>query len=454
MKLESISSNELLSKCRYYDGTDGNNLLNRYGSLDFNIFENWHELSLLWGYTQLPERLVALTAFAANRTISKHLVLKIIERLQYPNLQCTALLGIEDNNVFINLIKEWNKESEKNMSILWSILEIWSWRLLKSNKQNLPIDEWLKNVVSDCIINMYNTVLYSGHAKAFIKWLFSKGYRGWQDVGSSLPVEKKLFILMESIVVLNWKEDLFDEGFINLDYLSFLAIDVNKTHPLNDGLCLELLNRYFEILDKQKISCIELPISKNTFVWFNGFVEVFFRCKRTGLQEEVQSVLNKYQSIFEGWRVKGKMHDYRNVQSETFVLCSLLLMCKYKIHDKETITIFHIISNRLLLQIHNCPNIYLNYYSVPACLARDTANTISADLLAEYDKTLILQHQNMEQVAYIMNYNKQIRMQQSNKDLYRKRWKYEEIAWERRLNTTCQQSNFNMLQKIMQMICT
>lgn len=455
MKLNSISSNELLSKCRYCDGTDGNYILKQYGSLDFNIFENWQELSRLWGYTQLPERLVDLTAYTANRTCSKRLALKILEQLKYPNLQCTALLGIKDNNVFINLIEEWNKESEKNMSILWSLLEIWSWKLLNSNKQNVPINELQKNVVSDCIINLYNTVLNSGHAKAFIRWLFSKEYRGWQNVGSLKDVEKDIYILMEAIVVPNWKEELFDEDFNNWDYLSFLAIDVDNTYQLNDRLCLKILNSYFEILDEQKLSCIKLPISDNTFVWLEGFAEMFIRCKKTTLQEEIQNVLNKYQSIFGGWMVKGKMHDYRNIQSETFILCSLLLMCKYKIHDIETKkTVFRIISNRLLLQIHNCPNIYLEYYSVPAYLARHTANTISTDLLAEYDKTLILQHQDMEQIANIMNYSTQIKMQQSNKDLYRQRWDIEKNAWERRLHTTGQQKKYNMLQKIMQEICS
>lgn len=451
MNLDSISCSELLKSCRYMNGENGTELLESFQKLDFNIFDNWQRVSYLWGYTELPEGMIKQIVETTADLSKLHSTLDILKRLHYPHLQCAAMVGFNDIRVFINLIREWNVDAEKDTSILWSILEIWFWKL----ENYSDIDTWLEKKASDYIAELYCTVFHAGHSKNFIRWLFSNVYIGKCCIQPSLAVRRKLLVLIDSVIVYHWKDACFDEDFLNLDYLSFVATDVDEYRPLSVKMNKAVLDSYDKIFQTKMLNAFSLPLNENNYNHLIGYAHSFIVYHKTELAIRIQEVINNYQSIFEGWKIKGQMHDLSNVQNEAFVLSAFLIMVKdMNADENEKTRLFRIIIDRLFLQIHNCPDLYLEYYSVPACFARDTAKHISECVLIDYDRRLISQHHNTECIAYIMNYSISIALHLSNKALIKERWDGEQPVWKRDFLSVGRIQDYKNLEAMINKLCS
>lgn len=152
MKLENIESNKILASCRYVNESKGEDLFKLYHSYDFEQFDKWNIVAYLWGYTELPECLRNIIIFSVKRKCCAPLVISFLEKLRFPNLQCAAIMYIKDFDYFKQLLTIWNESKEKSKSVLWSIFEMWNWRLKTTAESQKDMDEWLKDKAVDLII--------------------------------------------------------------------------------------------------------------------------------------------------------------------------------------------------------------------------------------------------------------------------------------------------------------
>lgn len=449
MKLKSIICNELLVQSRYCDGTDGKTLLDKYADVEFDTYEKWAKLSCIWGCTELPSNLGKLFAYTASRKCSRKLAVEILYRLHYPNLQCAALCWVTDVEVLNCLMEELLKDSSNIVSIFLSLVEVWNWRLNRIVDNVADKDKWMNDEAPNYVSRMYDTVSKLNQSKSFIRWIFSKGYRGWSDLRGVPSNEKKLLYMMEASVLYSWSAEKLDLDFKNLDYLTFVATDIDELHPLTRADAASVLAGFEQFFVTLEVPEVKLPTEKNTIQRMNGFAEMFWKANQMDLLKKVTAWMDKYQTIFEVWKIKGKMHDYRHVQREAFLLSSLLEMSIHRVSDSsQKVQMCDMIIDRLFIQHNCCNDLYLDYYSLPFCIARETAKFISDDALASYDEQLINSHRNLKCVLNIINCSGTIPLSDSNKKQLVKRWQYENKAWEGRLTTINQKSEYNYLLKI------
>jgi len=446
MKLKNISPNELLAKSRYCDGTDGQVLLERYSDAVFDTFDSWERLNCMWGYTELPSGLCKLFAYTASRECSLKLAVEILFRLHYPNLQCAALAWVKDPEVLFKLAQKLSEEARNTVPVFLSILEIWNWRLNRIVDAEEDKDKWIKCVAPVYIHKMYDIALNLGFAKLFAKWLFNKGYRDWTDIRGVQSAEKQLHYLMEAAIVASWDASQIDADSCDIDYLTFLATDIDEYHPLSAADVNKVLDGYVRLFGDLSIHRMSLPLSQNMLQWLCGFSEMFWKANRSNLAKQVEELIKKYECIFEGWRVKGKMHDYRHVQRESFLLSALLEMCIHRVTDGVLKSqICYIIIDHLFRQQNCCEDLYLEYYNAAFCIARQAQELISVVNLYAYDERLILSHRNMECVLNIINCTDNTPLSAANKKKLEDRWLYEREAWEWRLTTTHQMAKYDLL---------
>lgn len=446
MKLKSISPNELLAKSRYCDGTDGQVLLESYSDAVFDTFDSWERLSCMWGYTELPSGLCELFAYTASRECSLKLAVEILFRLHYPNLQCAALAWVKDPEILYKLALKLSEEARNSVPEILSILEIWNWRLNRIVDAQEDKDKWIKGIAPVYIRKMYDIALKLGIAKLFAKWLFNKGYRDWTDIRGVQSAEKQLHYLMEAAIVASWDASQIDADSCDIDYLTFLATDIDEYHPLLTADVNNVLDGYVRLFGDLNIHRMSLPLSQNMIQRLCGFSEMFWKAKQSNLPKEVNEWIKMYECIFEGWKVKGKMHDYRHVQRESFLLAALLEMCIHRVTDGALKSqICNIITDHLFRQQICCDDLYLEYYNAAFSIARQAQESISVVNLHAYDEKLISSHRNMECVLNIINCSGYIPLSAANKKMLEDRWQYEHEAWEGRLATTHQMAKYDFL---------
>lgn len=449
MKLKNILPNELLAKGRYCDGTDGQVLLEKYADAVFDTFDSWECLSRKWGYTELPSGLCELFAYTASRECSLKLAVEILFRLHYPNLQCAALAWVKDPEILCELALKLSEEARNSVPLFLSILEIWNWRLNRIVDATEDKDNWIKSVAPVYISKMHDITLRLGFAKLYAKWLFNKGYRDWTDVRGVQSAEKQLHYLMEAAIVASWDASLIDAISCDIDYLTFLATDIDEYHPLSTADVNKVLDGYVRLFGDLNIHRMSLPLSQNMLQRLCGFSEMFWKAKQSNLPNEVNEWIRKYECIFEGWRVKGKMHDYRHVQRESFLLSALLEMCIHRVTDGTLKSqICHIIIDHLFRQQNCCDDLYLEYYNAAFCIARRAKEIISAVELDAYDERLIQFHRDMECVLNIINCSGNTPLSAANKKMLKDRWQYERKAWEGRMKSTHQMAKYELMIKI------
>lgn len=449
MKLKNILPNELLVKGRYCDGTDGQVLLEKYADAVFDTFDSWECLSRKWGYTELPSGLCELFAYTASRECSLKLAVEILFRLHYPNLQCAALAWVKDPEILCELALKLSEEARNSVPLFLSILEIWNWRLNRIVDATEDKDNWIKSVAPVYISKMHDITLRLGFAKLYAKWLFNKGYRDWTDVRGVQSAEKQLHYLMEAAIVASWDASLIDAISCDIDYLTFLATDIDEYHPLSTADVNKVLDGYVRLFGDLNIHRMSLPLSQNMLQRLCGFSEMFWKAKQSNLPNEVNEWIRKYECIFEGWRVKGKMHDYRHVQRESFLLSALLEMCIHRVTDGTLKSqICHIIIDHLFRQQNCCDDLYLEYYNAAFCIARRAKVIISAVELDAYDERLIQFHRDMECVLNIINCSGNTPLSAANKKMLKDRWQYERKAWEGRMKSTHQMAKYELMIKI------
>lgn len=449
MKLKSILCNELLASSRYCDGTDGHLLLEKYSDVVYDTFDTWKSLGSIWGCTELSSGLCALFAYAASRKCSRKLAIEILYRLHFPNLQCAALAYVKEPEDMCYLADELSNDKRDTVSVFLSIMEAWNWRLNRIADRAADKEKWIKEDAPDHICNMYSIVLKSGNAKLFIRWLFSKGYRNWTDVRGEQSVEKQLHYLMEGAIVASWNPSLIDTEINDIDYLSFLATDIDENHPLSPSDVNKVMDGYVRLFDNLDMHDMSIPLSMNTLNRLCGFSEIYWKEKNSDLLKEVNTWIEKCVCIFEGWKVKGKMHDYRHIQRESFILSALLEMCVHRVKDvAERSQICNTIVNHLFRQQNCSDDLFIEYYSAPFCIARQAVETISAKDLDAFDEKLIMSHRSMECVLNILNCSCKTSLSLANKKLLKDRWTYEYKAWEGRMMTTSQKPNYDYMVRL------
>ena len=449
MKLKNILPNELLVKGRYCDGTDGQVLLEKYADAVFDTFDSWKCLSRKWDYTELPSGLCELFAYTASRECSLKLAVEILFRLHYPNLQCAALAWVKDPEILCELALKLSEEARNSVPLFLSILEIWNWRLNRIVDATEDKDNWIKSVAPVYISKMHDITLRLGFAKLYAKWLFNKGYRDWTDVRGVQSAEKQLHYLMEAAIVASWDASLIDAVSCDIDYLTFLATDIDEYHPLSTADVNKVLDGYVRLFGDLNIHRMSLPLGQNMLQRLCGFSEMFWKAKQSNLPNEVNEWIRKYECIFEGWRVKGKMHDYRHVQRESFLLSALLEMCIHRVTDGTLKSqICHIIIDHLFRQQNCCDDLYLEYYNAAFCIARRAKEIIYAVELDAYAERLIQFHRDMECVLNIINCSGNTPLSAANKKMLKDRWQYEREAWEGRMKSTHQMAKYELMIKI------
>ena len=271
MKLENIESNKILASCRYANGSIGEDLFKLYHSYDFEQFDKWNIVADLWGYMELPECLRNIIIFSVKRKCCAPLVIRFLEQLHFPNLQCAAMVYIKDFEYFKQLLTIWSESKVKSKSVLWSIFEMWNWRLEKTAELQKDKDECLKDNAFDLIGSFWLNVNKYDCAKDFIKWLFEKGYHEW----SNNSISKQLLLLMEIYVLKDWNDGMFDSDNQNIDYLTFVAREVYKKNSFGNDIVKIVLENFDKSIKKNNIKTT-LPIDEKTIKAIEAYAEMYW----------------------------------------------------------------------------------------------------------------------------------------------------------------------------------
>lgn len=445
MKLENIESNKILASCRYVNESKGEDLFKLYHSYDFEQFDKWNIVAYLWGYTELPECLRNIIIFSVKRKCCAPLVISFLEKLRFPNLQCAAIMYIKDFDYFKQLLTIWNESKEKSKSVLWSIFEMWNWRLKTTAESQKDMDEWLKDKAVDLIIVFLSFIYKYDCAKDFIKWLFEKGYHEW----SHNSISKQLLLLMEANVLYNWNDGMFDSDNLNIDYLTFVACEVYKKNSFGNDIVKKVLENFDKNIEKNNIKTT-LPIEDNSIKTIEAYAEMYWVINEKGIEAVVEKSIEDKACKFEGWNIRI---DYNDVQQESFVLCSILCVIKNHIKEVEQKRhLFEIVSEQLFRQIHVCNNMWQHYYSLALCMGRIVALDIPSVGIDIYDKKLIERHNNIENLLTVFNFTNNLKMNEQNKKELLDRWNYEKEAWEGRKSTTSQYGDFEIMEKIIRIL--
>lgn len=441
MKLENIESNKILASCRYANGSKGEDLFELYHSYDFEQFDKWNIVADFWGYTELLECLRNIIIFSVDRKCCAPLVICFLEKLRFPNLQCAAMMYIKDFDYFKQLLSIWNESKAKSKSVLWSIFEMWNWRLETKVESQKDKEVWLKDKAVDLIRVFLSFVLKYDCAKDFIKWLFEKGYHEWRRSS----ISKQLLLLMEANVLYNWNDGMFDYDNLNIDYLTFVAREVYKEKTFDNDIVKKVLENFDKSIEKNNIKTT-LPIDEISIKTIEAYADMYWVINEKGIETAVEKSIEDKACKFEGWNIRI---DYNDVQQESFVLCSLLCLIKNHIIEVEQKRhLFAIVSGHLFRQTHVCNNMWQHYYSLVLCIGRVVASEIPSVGTDIYDKELIERHNNIENILTVFNFTYKLKMNEQNKKELLDRWNYEREAWEGRKSTTSQYGDFERMEKI------
>lgn len=409
MKLENIESNKILASCRYANGSIGEDLFKLYHSYDFEQFDKWNIVADLWGYMELPECLRNIIIFSVKRKCCAPLVIRFLEQLHFPNLQCAAMVYIKDFEYFKQLLTIWSESKVKSKSVLWSIFEMWNWRLEKTAESQKDKDEWLKEKAVDLIRVFLSFVFKYDCAKVFIKWLFEKGYHEWRRSS----ISKQLLLLMEANVLYNWNDGMFDSDNLNIDYLTFVAREVYKKYSFGNEIVKKVLENFDKSIKKNNIKTT-LPIEDNSNKAIEAYAEMYWVINEKEIEAAVEKSIEDNTCKFEGWNINI---DYKDVQQENFILCSLLGVIKNHIKEVEQKRhLFDIVSEHLFRQIHVCNNMWQHYYSLALCMGRVVALEIPSVGIDIYDKILIERNNNMENLLTVFSFTYKLRMNEQNRN--------------------------------------
>lgn len=440
MKLKNIESNKILASCRFVNESKGEELFRLYLSYDFEQFDKWNIVADLWGYTELPECLRNVIIFSVKRKCCAPLVISFLEKLRFPNLQCAAMMYIKDFDYFKQLLTIWNESKAKSKSVLWSIFEMWNWRLETTVESQKDKEVWLKEKTVDSIRVFLSFVFKYDCAKVFIKWLFEKGYHEWRRSS----ISKQLLLLMEANVLYNWNDGMFDSDNLNIDYLTFVAREVYKKNSFGNDI-VRVLENFNKCIEKNNIKTT-LPIEDNSINTIEAYAAMYWVINEKRIEAAVEKSIEDKVCKFEEWNIRI---DYNDVQQESFVLCSLLCLIKnHIIEGEQKRHLFEIVSRHLFRQIHVCNNMWQQYYSLALCMGRIVALDIPSVGIDIYDKKLIEIHNNIENLLTVFNFTNKLKMNEQNKKVLLDRWNYEKEAWEGRKSTTSQYADFEIMEKI------
>ena len=445
MKLENIESNKILASCRYANGSIGEDLFKLYHSYDFEQFDKWNIVAGLWGYMELSECLRNIIIFSVKRKCCAPLVIHFLEKLHFPNLQCAAMMYVKDFEYFKQLLTIWNESKAKSKSVLWSIFEMWNWRLKTTAESQKDKDEWLKDDAFDLIGSFWLNVNKYDCAKDFIKWLFEKGYHEWRNNS----ISKQLLLLMEANVLKDWNDGMFDSDNQNIDYLTFVAREVYKKNSFGNDIVKIVLENFDKSIENNNIKTT-LPIDEKTIKSIEAYAEMYWVINEKEIEAAVEKSIEDNTCKFEGWNINI---DYKDVQQENFILCSLLGVIKNHIKEVEQKRhLFDIVSEHLFRQIHVCNNMWQQYYSLALCMGRIVALDIPSVGIDIYDKKLIEIHNNIENLLTVFSFTYKLKMNERNRNDLLNRWNYEREAWEGRKSTTSQYGDFENMEKIIEIL--
>ena len=254
---------------------------------------------------------------------------------------------------------------------------------------------------------------------------------------------------MEANVLKDWNDGMFDSDNQNIDYLTFVACEVYKKYPFGNDIVKKVLENFDKSIENNNIKTT-LPIDEKTIKAIEAYAEMYWVINEKEIKAAVEKSIEDNTCKFEGWNINI---NYKDVQQENFILCSLLGVIKNHIKEVEQKRhLFDIVSEHLFRQIHVCNNMWQHYYSLALCMGRVVAQEIPSVGIDIYDKKLIERNNNLEILLTIFYFTNKLKINEQNKKDLLDRWNYEREAWEGRKRTTSQYRDFENMEKIIEIL--
>lgn len=414
--------------------------LHQVDSLDFSKIEAWVADARNWGYILLPEWLSKILLRIRNKQCYLPLYLKIAHKLHYPSLRCAAFsyMNTESLENILKLILKGNYDS----CMMWSALEIWVWALNNTGNSGVDRKEWLNEVILPKINEVISIIVTDNHIFDLQRWLFADSHRENMRDEFATPI----CFLIESVIVWNWKNSFFDEASLNIDYLTFVAQDVNDHHALPEELARKVLTGYDRTLREKKVF-LKLDFSKNEIDRINGYAKVFSIVNKDGIIVAVKECLQNYECHFEGWQSKSRAHDYNDKLNYAYITAALACLPILETYDqiiKDKLS--DILIDAFVRIVHlwdsDFEKLLMTVWSI-RYMASKTGR------LEQLDETMIWDFRDLVFVIKAFCYSAHsCDLNSSNKNFLETRWKNEYDALKSRYLTTGETDKLNDLRNM------
>lgn len=440
MKIKKLSPEDIMRESRNLISSP-DDYLNSISHLDLNRIEEWSNDARNWGYIELPAYLQKLLGRIGKCKCCIDLYSRIIEHIHFPSLQCRALF-FGDQRCFLTLVKK-----VKSNSSIWAILEIFVWRFSQVNSDTAK--RWLEDVITPYVISICDYLISIGKAKQLQQWVFADSHR-------TMPqhhINSKIMYLFEANIVGRWEEVFFDENSTNLDYLTFVANDINSEHPLSRKIAEIVYKNFYHSIISQS-TFLPLDLSKNECDRMIGFANVFNVIYSNNLIDSISEFLNKNMCSFEGWSSKVTRPDFKTIGDFSFFIgsfCELLVIAKMTETEKRDLG--NLLLSTIKITVHLCADMYVKRMLMPVCLLRLALE--KKDLLTKdnLDTIMIQQFREITFVLKVLSYTRdQCTLSQFNRELLNARWNHEKVAIKARLLTTQESNQINDIKKFIEQL--
>lgn len=326
MGYKMFDGKKLLRECRYMNGREELESVART-DLDYDEIDNWRSVSDAWSYLEFPEYSEKLFGFIGERECLYNMFIRILRQLNFPFFQCHALLYIPENDL-PDFIEKCLADKEGD-SIMWAWLEIWFNRIKGEGERQRFEDKakWLDEVATIKVRSLVELFSKYGRRKTLMRWLCTNHHHDWPDMPGKVNIPKHILLLVEAVVAFDWDDRDFDKEFKEIDYLTFVALDVSRDGVLSLEMASDILAGYHHsLLDEFTICRIkEDGVATN---WMRGFATVFKIISNSDLIADVNELYNKYRYFFEGYRGRAARHDFRHIRRMNFVMGAIEMIAE------------------------------------------------------------------------------------------------------------------------------
>ncbi len=318
MGYKMFDGKNLLKRCRYMNGRGELEAL-ASAELDYNHIDNWRSIAQEWGYLELPEPCERVLRFIGKRPCLYGVLIRILIEMHYPFLQCQALLCLPKIQI-PSFIERCLTENVDN-SIIWACLEIWFLRLRNEGEKQRyeDIAAWLNDNGAEACEELVDLCRKHGRIKTLIQWLFSNGHHGWPEVSGRINLPKSILFLIEGAIAYGWDDKDFDKEFKDIEYLTFVVLDVKRDAALRSALADVILDIYKQILAEDNgLSPYNSEICRSERV--KGFATAFKIVNSADLVVGVKEIYDQHRYYFEGYRGRAAKHDFRHLAKMDFIM--------------------------------------------------------------------------------------------------------------------------------------